>query len=144
MAKGLVVGAIIVDSLVRPTRVLAARRSGPADLRGFWEYPGGKVEPGEDVTDALVREVSEELGVALSVGDELAHPDGAWSISDRWSLRLFLAEVNHGVPTPDESHDEVRWLTGDELSSVSWLPADEAALGDLRTVLATGSAARRI
>lgn len=135
MPQGLVVGALIVDSLSAPTRVLAARRSKPADLRGAWEFPGGKVEPGEEPTQALVREVIEELGVELRLGDELSTPDGGWPISDRWSLRLFLAEVVDGVPTPDDSHDAVRWLDADALGSVAWLPADEAALADLRRVL---------
>ena len=71
MASGLVVGAVIVDSFERPTRVLGARRSRPEGLAGRWEFPGGKVEAGEGRRVALIREVREELGVGLEVGEEI-------------------------------------------------------------------------
>ncbi len=122
------VGAIIVDSLTQPDRVLAARRSRPAELAGRWEFPGGKVEPGETPQDALVREIGEELGVEIRVGDEVGN---TWPINDRLYLRLFLAEIIDGELTPGETHDAVRWLTLGELDSVPWLPADAQALPTL-------------
>jgi 8-oxo-dGTP diphosphatase len=119
-----VVGAIVVDSLVRPTRILAARRSRPAHLEGQWEFPGGKVEDGESPQEALRREIREELHVEIKVGGEL----GTWPINGDLELRLFLAEIASGQPTPGDSHDAARWLGPDELTSVRWLPADERAL----------------
>ncbi|MBV9832163.1 MAG: (deoxy)nucleoside triphosphate pyrophosphohydrolase [Marmoricola sp.] len=121
----LVVGAIIVDSLTRPTRLLAARRSRPAALAGMWEFPGGKVEPGESPESALVRELREELGVEVRTGEQAA---GRWPINDDLELLLFLAETTSGTLEHGETHDEVRWLALDELDTVTWLPADAAAL----------------
>jgi 8-oxo-dGTP diphosphatase len=124
-----VVGAVIVDSLAQPRRVLAARRARSNALRGRWEFPGGKVEPGETVEAALIREVQEELDVTLMLGEEITPTGEAWmTISSHLILRLFWAEIFVGTPTPWESHDEVRWLDAADLTSVNWLDADRAAL----------------
>ena len=124
----LVVAAVIVDSLTQPRRVLASRRMRPPALKGRWEFPGGKVEPGELAEAALVREVREELDVTLMLGKELAPSGGGWPISDSLTLRIFLAEILGGTPMPGDTHDEVRWLSADELESVDWLDADREAL----------------
>jgi 8-oxo-dGTP diphosphatase len=85
-----VVGAVIVDSLAQPRRVLAARRARSNALKGRWEFPGGKVEPGETVEAALIREVQEELDVTLMLGEELTPTGNTWRlISDIVALRLF-------------------------------------------------------
>lgn len=124
-----VVGAVIVDSLLEPRLVLAARRAQSNALRGRWEFPGGKVEPGETAEAALIREVQEELDVTLLLGHELEPTGFAWeTISSQLTLRLFWAEIFVGAPTPGEDHDEVRWLDPADLSSVNWLDADRAAL----------------
>lgn len=124
-----VVGAIVVDSLSTPTSVLAARRStGAPDIRGRWEFPGGKVEPGENHHEALVREIHEELGARVRIGTALVHPDGFWRISDRYRLHLYFAEVADGRVEPSGSHDSLVWLSADQLWSLDWLPADAQAL----------------
>jgi 8-oxo-dGTP diphosphatase len=124
----LVVGAIIVDDLDCPTSVLAARRTGPAELAGLWEFPGGKVEDGETPEQALVREIHEELAATVTVGDEFPHPDGAWPISDKYQIRLYFAVVGADSPSAAESHDELRWLSVKKLQSVTWLPSDAQAI----------------
>lgn len=129
------VGAIIVDSLANPIRVLGARRSRPAELAGFWEFPGGKVEAGESSEQALAREVSEELGVTLEIGRELTHEQGVWPISERYELQLFFAVISQGEAVHGESHDMTRWLDARTLDSVPWLPADRAALKQLAAIL---------
>ncbi|RIQ20165.1 (deoxy)nucleoside triphosphate pyrophosphohydrolase [Jiangella rhizosphaerae] len=125
----LVVAAAIVDDLTLPTRLLAARRSEPPELAGGWEFPGGKVEPGEQPLDALHRELREELGIAVEVGPEVIGPyDGRWALGPGLSMRLWLAVVTDGVPAPLEDHDELRWLGPGEWAAVPWLPADIAVV----------------
>lgn len=119
-----VVAAALVDDLAAPTRLLAARRRGPEPIRGRWEFPGGKVEPGETAVAALHREIREELAVTIRLGVEVPGPDdGAWRISSRHLLRLWLAVVSDGEPTPVE-HDELRWLGPGGWLDVDWLEAD--------------------
>lgn len=131
-SRRLVVGAIIVDDLDSPGMVLAARRTSPPSLRGRWEFPGGKVEDGESPEDALRRELREELGVGVTLGEELMAPGGRlWPISTVHEMRLWFAFCDVGELKPGDSHDEVRWLTGDGLESVAWLEADLQVLPHL-------------
>ena len=125
----LVVGAAIVDA----GRVLSARRTSPPELAGGWELPGGKVEPGEDLAAAVVREVAEELGCGIAVTGML---QGETAIREGCTLRVALAELTHGEPVPlEEQHDAVRWLGPDELDEVAWLGPDVPFLGELREIL---------
>ncbi len=124
----IIVGAAIVED----GRVLGCERAAPPETAGRWEFPGGKVEPGEAQLDALVRECEEELGVTISVGERLgedipmAH---GWAV-----LRVWLATLVDGEPQPLE-HRSLRWLGPDELDSVPWLPADAPIVAQLATLL---------
>lgn len=120
----LVMGAAII----REGRVLAARRTTPETARGLWEFPGGKVEPGEDPEAAIVREISEELACEIRVVD---HLDGEQHIKDGYTLRVAVADLVAGEPIPHE-HDAVRWLAADEIDSVRWLEPDLPFLPELR------------
>ncbi|MBD3780789.1 MAG: (deoxy)nucleoside triphosphate pyrophosphohydrolase [Micrococcales bacterium] len=121
----LVVAAALVDDLDVPRALLAARRRSPVSLAGRWEFPGGKVEPGEEPEAALHRELREELGVEVELGAELAGPDdGCWRLTDRYTMRLWLARVAAGEPEPLVEHDELRWLPRGEWLTVPWLDAD--------------------
>jgi 8-oxo-dGTP diphosphatase len=129
VSKPLVVAAAIVDDLDRPTRLLGARRSAPKSLAGRWEFPGGKVEPGEPDVDALHRELAEELGVAATLGELVLPPDGGdWPITRGYWMRLWFATIDR-EPEPLLDHDELRWLAIDELYSVPWLEADLEIVG---------------
>ena len=125
-APVLVEAAAIVDDLDDPRELLAARRARPASLAGRWEFPGGKVDPGEAPEEALHREIREELGVRIGLGTELVGPDaGAWRLSDRYVMRLWLAEiVDEGVPEALVEHDDLRWLPTGQWHEVPWLDAD--------------------
>jgi 8-oxo-dGTP diphosphatase len=121
-----VVGAALVDDLGRPTVLLAARRTEPPALAGGWELPGGKVDPGESTVEALHRELREELGVEVELGDVLPGPlpDGRWPLGQQFAMTVHWARVTSGEAAPIEDHDAVRWLTSTELYAVPWLPAD--------------------
>lgn len=136
-ARRLVVAAAIVDDVVAPRRLLAARRSRPAELAGRWEFPGGKVDPGETPTEALHRELHEELGVTVDLAHELAGPDaGGWFITDRHVMRLWFATLADGEPAPLVEHDELRWLGRDDLFTVDWLDGDVRIVEELAEHLA--------
>jgi 8-oxo-dGTP diphosphatase len=115
-----VVGAVLRDA---HGRVLAARRRRPAG----WELPGGKVEPGETEPAALVRELREELGITVEVGDRVGPdvPIGADLLLHAWT-----AALTDGEPAALE-HAELRWLAPDELDTVPWLPADRPIITSL-------------
>jgi 8-oxo-dGTP diphosphatase len=132
-----VVAVALVDDLVRPSRLLAARRTEPPELAGGWELPGGKVEPGEDELAAVHREVVEELGVEVALGERLAGPldRGRWPLGDRFAMTVWWAVVTRGEPAPVEDHDELRWLRLDDLYAVAWLPADLPVVDRVAEVL---------
>lgn len=136
MPDVLVVAAAIVDDLTCPKQLLSARRSAPPEIAGSWEFPGGKVEVGESPLDALHRELREELGVSVRVGAEIPSAVGStWPLSENASMRLWLAEVVAGDPSPLEDHDELRWLAAGEWRSVPWLPADIALVDALEAMI---------
>ncbi|MEV8123147.1 (deoxy)nucleoside triphosphate pyrophosphohydrolase [Streptomyces sp. NPDC085944] len=142
MTERIVVGAALVDE----GRLLAARRSAPAELAGRWELPGGKVEAGETPEAALVRELREELGVTAETGERVP---GQWPLRAPFVLQVWTARLLPGsaAPEPLEDHDALRWLTPAQVWDVPWLeqdvPAVERVLAHLRlrTRDATGGTA---
>ncbi|WP_346845247.1 (deoxy)nucleoside triphosphate pyrophosphohydrolase [uncultured Rothia sp.] len=121
-----VVGAALVDSLGSPQKILVAQRSAPKTLAGLWEFPGGKVEPGESCQQALHRELSEELGISVSLGEEIEGPHSqGWVLHERAAMRVWLARIEDGEPAPLQDHSELRWVSLDQsLLQLAWIPAD--------------------
>ncbi|KQY56299.1 MULTISPECIES: (deoxy)nucleoside triphosphate pyrophosphohydrolase [unclassified Nocardioides] len=122
---------VVGAAIVRHGCVLAARRTSPPDAAGRWEFPGGKVEPGESPADALVREIAEELGCVVRVRSWL---DGVVPIGSTHELRVAVVDLVDGEPEPTE-HDALRWLTPEELDDVDWLQPDRPFLGQLAGIL---------
>jgi 8-oxo-dGTP diphosphatase len=122
---------VVGIALVRDGLVLAALRPGTPSTPGGWEFPGGKVEPGESETDALVRELREELGVEVEPGVPL----GSQPLGERYLLRVYTGTLLAGEPVLHE-HAAVRWLAPDQLDDVDWLEADRPFLEPLaRSIL---------
>src|SRR4051794_41581609 len=129
-----VVGAAVIEG----QRVLVAQRSGgPYD--GCWEFPGGKVEPGESELAALAREIREELGVDVVpqafVGEVLLDGVVAGGDPGTSTLRVWWARLGGGEPVARE-HAEVRWVRAEELDDLDWIPADRPLLPQRNSLLA--------
>ncbi|MDP5183979.1 (deoxy)nucleoside triphosphate pyrophosphohydrolase [Blastococcus sp. BMG 814] len=129
-----VVGAALVEG----DRVLVAQRTGgPYD--GCWEFPGGKVDPGESDLAALVRECAEELGVAVAPQSFLGEVplDGvvAGGAPGASTMRVWWARITDGRPVAQE-HAELRWVGAADLDALDWIPADRPLLPAVRAVLA--------
>ena len=128
-----VVGAAVVEG----SRVLVAQRSGgPYD--GCWEFPGGKVEPGESELSALVREIGEELGVVVVpqafVGEVLLDGVVAGGEPGASTLRVWWARLSAGELVARE-HAELRWAAAEELDDLDWIPADRPLLPAVQELL---------
>lgn len=110
--------------------VLACRRPRDKHLGGMWEFPGGKVEPGEPPHVALVRELREELGIEVEVGAALEPV--RWNY-DRGPIRLspFLCRIIHGLPRPLE-HEQLHWCAPQDFPSLEWAAADLPVIEQLR------------
>ena len=120
-----VVAAVICDSIQTKHRIYATAR-GYGDYKGQWEFPGGKVEPGESPQQALVREIEEELETKIQVGDLIDKIE--WDYPEfHLSMDCFWCEIIEGNLTLLEA-EAARWLTRDMLYSVPWLPADKSLI----------------
>jgi 8-oxo-dGTP diphosphatase len=128
--RALDVVQVVGVALVEGDRVLVAQRAdGP--FAGRWEFPGGKVEPGEADLDALVRECREELGVDVAPQAFLGEVplDGVvgGGAPGASTLRVWWGRIAAGVVTPHE-HAELRWVRAGELGVLDWIPADRPLL----------------
>ncbi len=119
---------VVAGAIERDGRYLAARRTKPDWAAGRWEFPGGKVEPGESEESALVRELREELGVGIEV---VRRVPGEWPLHDNLVLHLYVARLVEGEPQALDHHDELRWVSPSEFDSIPWLESDVEAVARL-------------
>jgi 8-oxo-dGTP diphosphatase len=121
-----VVAALIVDG----DRILACQRTRHQPMPLKWEFPGGKIEEGEQPRDALRRELEEELGIEATIGNEVAriqhrYPNGG-SIELRFfEVRKYLGELENRI------FRGIRWVTRKELPELDFLEADRSLVNDL-------------
>ncbi|MCC8046036.1 MAG: (deoxy)nucleoside triphosphate pyrophosphohydrolase [Clostridiales bacterium] len=112
----------VVAAVIRHENKIFATQRGYGEFKDGWEFPGGKVEPGETAQEALAREIREELDTVISVGERLMRVEYDYP-AFHLSMDCFWAEVVSGDLVLKE-HEAARWLSGDELYTVEWLPAD--------------------
>lgn len=112
-----VVAAVIKNG----DKILAVQR-GYGEFEGGWEFPGGKIEPGETSKEALVREIKEELSAQIIVGDLITTVEYDYP-NFHLSMDCFWCELV-GESLVLNEHEDKKWLTIDILDQVSWLPAD--------------------
>lgn len=125
---------VVAGALIAGSALLVAQRQRPPELAGLWELPGGKVVPGESDADGLERELHEELGVEVTVGERLGDEV---ALNDTMTLRAYRVAQTGGTLRPND-HRALRWVTADELQSLRWVPADRAWLGELTQALRRG------
>lgn len=112
----------VVAAVIRNDNSIFATQRGYGDYKDMWEFPGGKIEPGETPQEALVREIREELDTEIRVGELIDTIEYDYP-TFHLSMDCFRAEIISGSLELRE-HEAARWLTKEELYSVDWLPAD--------------------
>lgn len=121
---------VVAAIIVRDAMVLATER-GYGEWEGWWEFPGGKVEPGETPEQALEREIREELDAAIEVGDQLCTVEYDYP-TFHLSMRCYVCSLVDGHLALLE-HEDARWLTLAHLDEVRWLPADVQVIDAIKT-----------
>ncbi|MDI6678272.1 (deoxy)nucleoside triphosphate pyrophosphohydrolase [Bacillus wiedmannii] len=117
--KVLVVGAVIFNER---NEVLCALRSPKMSLPNYWEFPGGKINEGEMQQEALVREIKEELGCLINVGEKIEEVDYEYE-NIIVHLVTYKANIKSGIPKALE-HAELKWVQSEKLLELKWAPAD--------------------
>ena len=125
----------VVAAVIRRGNKIFATQRGYGEYKDGWEFPGGKVEPGESPRDALVREIREELDADITVGDKIVTVNLDYTVF-YLSMDCFWASLNEGEQLKLLEHEAALWLTCDELDSVEWLPADVKVVEAIRKALA--------
>lgn len=112
----------VVAAVIYKDREIFTTQRGYGEFEGLWEFPGGKIESGESCEVALKREILEELGVDIEVGELICTTEYDYP-SFHLTMRCFLCGIASGEIELRE-HKSARWLTKDKLNDVEWLPAD--------------------
>lgn len=123
MSKIQVVGAIII----KDHKLLAAQRAANRVLGGYWEFPGGKIEPSEEPKDAMARELQEEFGAKATVFEKFSIDGDAELTFGEVILHCYYVRLDSDI-TKTIAHDELRWVSPKEALELSWAPSDVAVI----------------
>lgn len=120
---------VVAAIITHEEKILATQR-GYGEFKGGWEFPGGKIEPGETSQGALVREIREELEMEIEVGDFVETVEYDYP-QFHLSMDCFFCTIKSGNLVLKE-HEAAKWLRKEELDTVEWLPADEGLVEKLK------------
>ena len=123
---------VVAAIIIKDGKVFATQR-GYGEFKGWWEFPGGKIESGECPQEALVREIREELDAEISVWELLETVE--WDYTNfHLTMHCFVCSLTSESLHLNE-HEAAVWLTKETLHSVKWLPADEGILAKIETLI---------
>ena len=126
---------VVAAIIIKDNQVYATQR-GYGEFKGWWEFPGGKTETGESLEDALKREIREELGAEIEVGELLDIVE--WDYPNfHLTMHCFVCSLLSDTLQLNE-HEADAWLGAESLHSVKWLPADEGLIPRIHELLGRG------
>ena len=126
---------VVAAIIIKDNQVYATQR-GYGEFKGWWEFPGGKTEDGESLEDALKREIREELGAEIEVGELLDTVE--WDYPNfHLTMHCFVCALLSDTLQLNE-HEADAWLGAESLHSVKWLPADEGLIPRIQELLGRG------
>ncbi|HJD00984.1 MAG TPA: 8-oxo-dGTP diphosphatase MutT [Candidatus Mediterraneibacter excrementavium] len=123
---------VVAAIIIHENKIFATQR-GYGEFKDGWEFPGGKIEPGETPQEALVREIKEELDIEIEVKDFLETVEYDYP-EFHLSMDCFFCSIRSGELVLKE-HEAAKWLTVETLDSVDWLPADKGLIEGIREYL---------
>ena len=123
---------VVAAIIIHENKIFATQR-GYGEFKDGWEFPGGKIEPGETPQEALVREIKEELDIEIEVKDFLETVEYDYP-EFHLSMDCFFCSIRSGELVLKE-HEAAKWLTAEKLDSVDWLPADKGLIEAIRGYL---------
>jgi 8-oxo-dGTP diphosphatase len=124
----------VVAALIRDGKRVFATARGYGNYKGWWEFPGGKIEPGESPEDALVREIKEELDSEISVDEYISTIEYDYP-EFHLSMRCYWCSLVSGELVLKEAED-AKWLDVETIDSVKWLPADITLIDEIKKRMA--------
>ena len=122
----------VVAAIIQRDGAYFATQRGYGEFEGMWEFPGGKIEPGESREIALKREIQEELGVDITIENLLCTTEYDYP-SFHLTMHFYLCSIASGDIELRE-HKSALWLTSDRLDEVAWLPADKEVIDKLKSL----------
>ena len=123
----------VVAAIILRDGAYFATQRGYGEFEGMWEFPGGKIEPGESREDALKREIQEELGVDIYIKELLCTTEYDYP-TFHLTMHCYLCSVASGEIELRE-HKSAQWLTAETLDTIEWLPADKDVIDKLKTFI---------
>lgn len=123
----------VVAAVITEGEKIFTTQRGYGEFRDYWEFPGGKIEPGETEKQALEREIREELECGITVGEKLGTIEYDYP-EFHLTMHCFACTIRSGEPVLKE-HKAAKWISGEEIDKIDWLPADRQILPAVKALM---------